>query len=430
MLIDGTALDSAMERLAEECFYGTGHKYIFQCIHTLSKNAVPVDQITLAEELRKNLWLDAVGGEAYLAELVESVATAANIKHHIDILESKATLRQLISISSEITTESMEPDADARAVLDKSESRIFQISESKLKGGFASMRDLLPKTFEDIERYSTHGGFKGVQSGFTKLDEMTTGFHGGDLIIVAGRPGMGKTAFVLSLALNTAVRQKPATGVALFSLEMSNAQLVQRMLCAEARIEMHRLRAGRLTKQERNTLGIHAGPLFEAPIFIDDTPGITVLEVRAKARRLKKKENVGIIIIDYLQLMSSADKVENRQQEISTISRSLKGIAKELDVPIIALSQLSRAVEQRGGDHKPQLSDLRESGAIEQDADLVMFVYRESKYKEDENLKNRAEIIVGKQRNGPVGSVPVSFISEFAHFENLDEIHMQEDSGF
>jgi replicative DNA helicase len=260
---------------------------------------------------------------------------------------------------------------------------------------------------------------------------MTTGLHPGDLCIVAGRPGMGKTSFCLSVALNTAVRADPKTPTAFFSLEMSKAQLVQRMLCAEAQIDIHRLRGGRLAKRELNVLGIAAGPLWEAPIFIDDTPGINVMEVRAKARRLKARDGLGLIMIDYLQLMTGVTAAESRQQEISTISRALKGLAKELEVPVIALSQLSRAVEQRGGDRRPQLSDLRESGAIEQDADLVLFVYREHRYKpDDDSLRNVAEIIIGKQRNGPVGTVKVAFTPEFANFGNLDEIHVDEDSGF
>lgn len=428
ILIDANALDSAMETLTEECFYLNSHRFIFECIKSLYNHSIPADVVTLAEELRKKGWFEAAGSEAYISELVENVATAANISYHVKILESKAMLRALISTAAEISTECFDADAEARTVIDKAEQKIFTIADATIKNKPELMRELLSATFEDIERYAREGGSSGVKTGFTKLDEMTTGFHPGDLVIIAARPGMGKTALALSFGLHAAVRAEKKTPVILFSLEMSKAQLVQRMLCAEARIDMHRLRAGKLSKKELNVLGIAAGPLHDAPIYIDDTPGINVMEIRAKSRRLSARGQLGMIIIDYMQLMSIIDKAENRQQEIAQISRTLKGIAKELKVPVIALSQLSRAVEQRTGSHRPQLSDLRESGAIEQDADLVLFVYREYKYKpEDENLKNIAELIIGKQRNGPVGSVMVSFISEYASFENLDEIHRGDD---
>jgi replicative DNA helicase len=431
MLIDAVAMDMAMESLTEECFYATSHKYIFAAIQELNRKTIPVDIITLAEELRKAERLEAVGSEAYLSELVESVATSANITYHAQILESKAILRQLISIASDIGTDCFNADAEAKVVLDRAEEKIFRIADSHMSNKFESLKVLLPKTFEEIERYGQAGGSGGVMSGFTKLDEMTTGMHPGDLVIVAGRPGMGKTSLCLAMALNATARSKKPTPTAIFSLEMSKAQLVQRMLCSEAKVDMIRLRGGRLAKRELNVLGIAAGPMFEAPIFIDDSPSINVLELRAKARRLKARENLGLIIIDYLQLMSSVTQGENRQNEISQISRSLKAVAKELAVPVIALSQLSRAPEQRGGDHKPQLSDLRESGAIEQDADVVLFVFREYIYKQDDpGLKNVAEIIIGKQRNGPTGTVKVSFIPEYAHFENLDEIHIDEKAEF
>ncbi|MBD3393284.1 MAG: replicative DNA helicase [Chitinivibrionales bacterium] len=431
MLIDSNACDTAMETLTEECFYSTAHRRIFACIEGMIKNTVPVDIVTLAEELKKKDWLESVGSEAYLSELVENVATSANIAYHAKILESKATLRQLISAAAEISTQCFDADADAHTVIDQAEARIFRISEERASGGFESIRTLVPRTFEDIERYSKEGGYHGVLSGFTKLDEMTGGLHKGELVIVAGRPGMGKTAFALSLAAHAAAHEAEKTTTAVFSLEMSKEQLVQRMLCAAAKVDMHRLRTGRLKPQEKTQLGIHANPLYEAPIFIDDTPGLNVMEIRAKSRRLKARENLGLVIIDYLQLMSSVDRAENRQQEISSISRGLKAIAKELSVPVVALSQLSRAVEQRGGDHRPQLSDLRESGAIEQDADVVMFVFREYNYQRDnESLKYLAEIIVGKQRNGPTGAVKLSFMPEYTQFDNLDEIHFEEPAEF
>jgi replicative DNA helicase len=438
MLIDGNACDAAIEILSgeagggEDCFYVTSHRRIFSCIQSMLQNNIPVDIITLAEELRKKSWLESVGSEGYLSELVENVATSANIAYHARLLVSKAMLRQMISVSAEISTECFDADAEARTIIDRAESKIFQISETRGLGkGFESIRQLVPRTFEDIERYGKEGGFHGVETGFTKLDEMTTGLHKGDLAIVAGRPGMGKTSFALSIAVNAAARSRNKTVIAIFSLEMSKEQLVQRMLCAEAKIDMHKLRSGKLSAVERNQLSMHANTLYEAPIFIDDSPSLNIMEIRAKSRRLKVRENLGMIIIDYLQLMSSVDHAENRQQEISQISRGLKAIAKELGLPVIALSQLSRAVEQRGGDKKPQLSDLRESGAIEQDADLVMFVYREWIYKrEAEELRRVADIIIGKQRNGPTGEIRLSFIPEYTQFDNLDEFHQGEGAEF
>ena len=428
MLIDANAAVNAMEKLTEECFYATANKRIFICLRDMFERSIPFDILTLAEELRKKTWLESVGSEPYLAELVDNVATSANIDHHVKILLEKNTLRSLISTAAEITTNCFSSEAEAQDILDNAEARIFGISEARIKNSFESLGQLLPKTFQDIEGYSK-GGLQGVPTGFTDLDEMTSGLQRSDLIIIAGRPSMGKTAFALTIALHAAAVGKCPT--AIFSLEMSKAQLAQRMLCAEARINMHQLRSGKLPHKELPKLSLAAGPLSEAPLFIDDTPGITVLELRAKARRLKAQQNLSFIIIDYLQLMGSSGSIESRQQEISQISRSLKGIAKELDVPVVALSQLSRAVEQRGGDHRPQLSDLRESGAIEQDADVVMFVYREEVYNKDlpDDQKGLAEIIIGKQRNGPIGKVDVTFIRDYARFENR-AIVREESHGF
>jgi replicative DNA helicase len=427
MLIDAHAAAMALELLDETCFYMTPNRHIFNCMREMFEKNIPIDIVTLADMLRKKSLLEAIGEETYLGELAESIATSANIEYYSGILLEKATLRQLISISGEITTECFNPEIEAQMLLDQAEAKIFSISESRIKNKFESVGQLLPKTFEDIEGYAK-GTFKGVISGFTELDEMTTGFGRGDLVIVAGRPAMGKTAFCLSLGLNAATKGKHAT--AIFSLEMSKAQLVQRMLCSEARVNMHQLRSGTLPKRDLPKLSFAAGPLSEAPIFIDDTPSISVLELRAKARRLKAQHGLSLIIIDYLQLMGSSSKVENRQQEISQISRSLKGVAKELDLPVIALSQLSRAVESRTGNHRPQLSDLRESGAIEQDADVVLFVYRDEVYnKEDETAHGKAEIIIGKQRNGPVGVANLAFVKEFARFENRSD-RTEEFSGF
>ena len=368
MLIDSQAALNAIDILDEDCFYSTANARIFLCIKEMFEKNIPVDLITITDLLRKKGWLESIGEETYLGELAECIATSANIEYYANILREKAILRKLITVAGEITTGCFNTEVEAQEIVDKAESLIFGISESRIRNRFESMADLLPKTFESIEGYAK-GDFKGVQTGFKELDEMTTGLQPGELIIVAGRPSMGKTAFILSLALNTSMKYKNPT--AIFSLEMSKESLVQRMLCSEARVNMHQLRSGTLPKRDLPKLSLAAGPLAEAPIYIDDTPAISVLELRAKARRLKAQYGLKLIIIDYLQLMESSIKAENRQQEISIISRSLKGVAKELDVPVIALSQLSRAAEQRT-DHRPQLADLR-IGAIEQDADLVIY---------------------------------------------------------
>ena len=428
MLIDQSAAVTAMTVLTEDCFYATQNRQIFQCMMSMFEKGVPLDILTVADELKKRNTFESAGAEPYLSELAQNVATAANIEHHARILLEKSTLRQLISATGDIATNCFSSEAEAQEILDKAEARIFAISESRIKNTFESLQQLLPRTFEDIANYSK-GGVQGVPTGFKDLDEMTSGLQKGDLIIVAGRPSMGKTAFALSMALHAAVVAKHST--AIFSLEMSKAQLVQRMLCGEARIDMHALRSGRLPQRDFPKLSIAAGPLSESPMFIDDTPGIGVLELRAKARRLKAQHNLSLVIIDYLQLMDASVRMENRQQEISQISRSLKGIAKELEVPVIALSQLSRAPEQRGGDHRPQLSDLRESGAIEQDADVVMFVFREEFYsKDDPSKQGVAEIIIGKQRNGPTGSVNLAFVKQYARFENLAMQRAEEGAEF
>lgn len=427
MLIDGNAASNALELLDETCFYMTANRHVFNCMREMFEKNIPIDIITLADQLRKKELLEEVGEETYLAELAESIATSANIEYYSGILLEKATLRQMITVAAEITTDCFNPECEPQEVLDHAEAKIFGISEARVKNKFESIGKLLPKTFEDIEGYSK-GSFKGILTGFKELDEMTTGLQPGDLVILAGRPSMGKTALCLSLALNAAVHEKIAT--AIFSLEMSKGQLVQRMLCSEARVNMHQLRSGTLPKRDLPKLSFAAGPLSEAPVFIDDTPSITVLELRAKARRLKAQQGLKLVIIDYLQLMGSSSRVENRQQEISQISRALKGVAKELDVPVIALSQLSRGVEARTGNHRPVLSDLRESGAIEQDADVVLFVYRDEVYnKDDESVRGKAEIIIGKQRNGPIGTAHCAFVKDFARFENLAD-RVEEFSGF
>jgi replicative DNA helicase len=427
MLIDGHAAAIVFELLDESAFYSGPNRRIFLCMKEMFEKSFPIDIVTLTESLRSKQWLESVGEEAYLGELAESIATSANVEYYSKILREKATLRQLISSAAEITTDCFDPESEAQNVLDKAESKIFGIAESRIKNRFESVGKLLPHTFKEIDDFSK-GGARGVLTGFTELDDLTTGFQKGDLIIIAGRPSTGKTSFALSVGAHAAIRGKHPT--AIFSLEMSKQQLAQRLLCAEARVNMHSLRSGKLPHRELPKLGLAAGPLSEAPLFVDDSPSITVLELRAKARRLKAQSNIELVIIDYLGLMASSDSFENRQQEISQISRSLKGVAKELEVPLIVLSQLSRAPEART-EHRPVLSDLRESGAIEQDADVVMFVYREEMYnKDDESAKGIAEIIIGKQRNGPTGLVKLAFIKDYARFDNLSERVMEGAEGF
>ncbi|MDR2694619.1 MAG: replicative DNA helicase [Chitinispirillales bacterium] len=429
MLIDGTAVDIALESLSDDNFYSEAHSKIFICMRELSERSTPVDLITISEKLRQKEWMEDIGTEVYLTELAENVATAGNIQHYAQIVKEKSTLRQLIHASGEITTDCFSSESEAQEILDAAEAKIFAISESRIKNKVESIGQLLPAAFKEIESYKAGGGVVGVPSGFDELDEMTTGFHKGDLAIVGARPSMGKTAFCLAIAQHAAVRAGYSTVV--FSLEMSKSQIVQRLLCSEARVNMHSLRRGTLPKHEYPKLNMHAGPLAQSPLYIDDTPGLSVLELRSKARRLKSQYNLGLIIVDYLQLMTPSVKTENVQQDTAQISRSLKSIAKELELPVLALSQLSRATVQRGEKHRrPQLSDLRDSGAIEQDADVVLFIHREDYYKDmdgnDGNISlgnnddgEEAEIIIGKQRNGPTGVVKVAFVKKYAKFENL-----------
>lgn len=417
MMVDNEAIGRAVEIIDESCFYREDHQLIYLAILSLFQQNHPVDLLTVTEELKKRKQLQAVGEEIYLTELLESATSSANVEYHARILLEKSTLRKLITASQEIQSlcfEGMEAPDD---VLDKAETKIFNISEGRIKQGFIRLDRLLPRTFEDIEKYSS-GTVAGISSGFAELDALTTGFQPSNLVIVAARPSMGKTSFALSLMLNAAIRH--GIGTALFSLEMSKEEIAQRLLCAEARVNMHTLRSGHLPKRDYPKLSLAAGPLAEAPIYIDDSPGLNVLELRAKSRRLKRQNNIGLVLVDYMQLMhSSTMRVENRQQEIAQISRSLKALAKEMEIPVIALSQLSRQVEQRGKGAKPQLSDLRESGAIEQDADVVIFIHRSLSADDPAIEEGSAEIIVGKQRNGPTGIARLAFVREYARFENL-----------
>lgn len=421
MLIDQRAVGRAIETLDEGVFYHAAHGKIFQAIIGLYERSEAVDQLTLAEELKRRGHLEDVGGVVYLATLAAEVATAANIDHHTRIVLDRSLSRRLIETASEVSSRAFEGRSDVYELLDWAEQRIFSLSERRLSQGFEPIETVLHETFEHIERaHNRVSSVSGVDTGYADLNDMTSGFQAGDLIIMAARPSVGKTALALSMARNAAV--EAGVGVAVFSLEMSRQQVAQRLLCVETRVDLHKLRTGRLRDDDWLHLTRNVGRLAQAPIYIDDTPGITVLEARAKARRLLREHGIGMVIVDYLQLMSSHQSFGSREQEVSNISRGLKGLAKELNVPILALSQLSRATEART-DRRPQLSDLRESGSLEQDADVVFFIYRPDLYglksSDGASLEGIAEIIVGKQRNGPTGSVQLMWNADSASFENL-----------
>lgn len=416
MLCSLSAAEEALSALEVDCFYSAQNRIVFEEIKTCVEKNIPFDVEVIAQRLVDSGKIEAVGGKPYLAELLESVCTASMIPVHSSTLVEKSIGRKLISAAGEIESSCFSTESTPSEVLKVAESKIFEISQKKETSKADSIGSLLPGFFKEVESYvSKKEGL--IKTGFTELDSLLGSLDGGDLIIIAGRPSMGKTAFCLSLATNSSIKYK--NSAAIFSLEMSKSQLVQRIMCSEARVNMHSLRCGTLPKRDLPKLSFSAGVVSEAGIFIDDTPSITPIELKSKSRRLIRTENVKMIIIDYLQLMSAGVKFDSRQQEISYISRSLKGIAKELNVPVIALSQLSRAPENRTGEKRPQLSDLRESGAIEQDADIVLFVYRDEVYNKDSNEKGVAEIMVSKQRNGPLGTAKIAFVKEFARFENL-----------
>lgn len=419
ILIENDAINKVLEILTPEDFYRDAHRRIYNALINLSARDEPADLITLTNELRNIDQLDAAGGASYITSLIDSVPTAANIEYYARIVKEKSILRQLIQTSTEIITESYQDRSDVESFLDEAERSIFQISENRVRPSFYPIRDIVKQSFKTLERlYEKKELVTGVPSGFKELDQMTAGFQPSDLIIVAGRPSMGKTAFCLNVVQYAAIEKR--TPVAVFSLEMSKEQLVIRLLCSEAHVEGTRLRTGFLSEGDWPRLTIAAGNLSDAPIFIDDSAALSILELRAKARRLKADQGLGMVIIDYLQLMRGRTKVESRQQEISEISRSLKAVAKELNIPVIAVSQLSRKTEERTG-MRPQLSDLRESGAIEQDADLILFLYRDEVYNRSEDNPNRgkAEMIIGKQRNGPTGKIELVFLSKFTTFKDL-----------
>lgn len=418
LIIDRDAIAVSIPILDSSSFYTDANQKIYAAIITLYDHNKAVDVLTLVEELKKRGDLDKVGGPSYLASLASAIPTAANIEHYARIVKEKSVVRSLIGTSTVIIQECYSNQTDVDALLDKAETMIFDIASKKhSETKSVVLKDIIKDTIETIDNlYQRKENITGVPTSFHELDVMTAGLQKSDLIVIAGRPSMGKSALATSIAEYAGVVEK--IPVAFFSLEMSKEQLVQRMLCSHARVNAHKVRTGFLSQSDWPRLTNAAGKLSEAPIYIDDTPGVTALEVRAKARRLKTQYDIQLIIVDYLQLMAGPARSENRQQEISELSRSLKALAREINCPVISISQLSRAVEQRA-DHRPMLSDLRESGAIEQDADLVLLLLREEYYNPTEENKGIAEIIIAKQRNGPVGSIKLAFVAEYARFENI-----------
>jgi replicative DNA helicase len=422
ILIHNEAFNHAAELIDSRDFFRDAHRRIFDKMVQLSERNDPIDFVTLKEELGRTGELEEVGGPAYIASLADGVPRSANVEHYARIVKEKATLRNLIHSANRILSDAYRAEEDAEVILDGAEKAIFEIAEDRIREGFVPLRDLVQSSFATIEKLQQHKGLvTGVPTGFIDLDEMTSGLQPSDLILVAARPSMGKTSFVLNIAQHIGIQTDMTVGF--FSLEMSKEQLFMRMLTAEARIDAHRFRSGFLNEKDYGRLSHALGTLAEARVFIDDTASVGVLEMRAKARRLQAEHGLHILIIDYIQLMQGRGRFESRQAEIASISRSLKGLAKELKIPIVALSQLSRASETRA-DHRPQLSDLRESGALEQDADVVMFIYRDEQYRDADGQPNQesegvAEIIIGKQRNGPIGTAKLAFIKEHTRFENL-----------
>jgi len=418
MLFDREAISIAYESLRGDDFYRPDHKALYEAMLELFTKNIPVDAITLCDKLGEQGILDQVGGRAYVAQLAALYYTSAHIRQHSRIVADKSLLRRLIKSANEIVAAGYEARNDVETVLEQAEKSIFEISMNRNNRDFAHINEVISLALERLEAVAkAQGRITGVETGFIDFDNKTAGLQKSDLILIGARPSMGKTAFLLNIAQHAAVRNHVPT--AIFSLEMSKEQLVNRMLCVEALLDSHKFRTGDLADEDWAKIAQSVGPLSAAPLFLDDTPGITVAELRAKCRRLKLEKDLGLVVIDYIQLMSgSAIRSESRQMEISEISRSLKGLAKELDVPILTAAQLSRAVEQRK-DHRPMLSDLRESGAIEQDADVVAFLYRDEYYNPETNKKNHAEVIISKQRNGPTGTVELTYLSQYTKFANM-----------
>lgn len=421
MLLDKDAIIVATDILRSEDFYKEAHKEIFEAIVEIYNKDEPVDLITLSEELKKRGTLEAVGGAIYLADLSESVSTTANAKYYCEIVEEKSVLRKLIKASDDIIAKGYQADEELNNIIDLAEKKIFGITQRRGQDGFAPIKDVLLDSFNKIEEMSKKkDGITGLSTGFIDLDNCTSGLQKSDLILLAARPSMGKTTLGINIAQNCAMKSEAS--VAIFSLEMAKEQLVQRMLSTESHVELQKIINGNLNEDEWPRLVRSMGPLSKSNIFIDDTPGITIMEMKAKCRKLKVEKGLDLVLIDYLQLMQGNGKQESRQQEISSISRGLKGLAKEMNCPVIALSQLSRAPELRA-DHRPILSDLRESGAIEQDADIVMFLYRDEYYDADSEKKNIGEVIIAKHRNGPTGAIDLVFMGQYTKFANLEKVH-------
>jgi len=421
MIIDKNSIAKVMEGLEEDDFYRDGHKAIYKAILEMFRNDMAVDLVTLLEYLKSTDMLERAGGVTYITELSASVPTTANLSAYIKIVSDKSTLRKLIKASTAIIEESYNRQDKVENVVDIAEKKIFNIAENRTSKDFEPLSDVLERGFLQIEKlFNNKGEITGVGSGFADLDSMTSGFQPGDMILIAARPSMGKTTFALNIAEHAALREQKS--VVIFSLEMSKEQLAYKLLCSEANVDMLKLRTGALEDSDWENIARATGPLSKAKVYIDDTAGVTVMEMRSKCRRLKIEYGIDLIVIDYLQLMSGGSGTDNRQQEVSEISRSIKALAKEMECPVIALSQLSRAPEQRA-DHRPMLSDLRESGSIEQDADLVMFLYRDEYYNKETEDKNIGECIIAKQRNGPVGTVKMAWLGQYSKFGNLDVIH-------
>jgi len=426
MLIDKKGVDEVIDLLTPEAFYKSAHQHIYQSIYNLFQSSQPIDLLTVSADLRKNGKLDSIGGDFYLVQLTQKVASSAHIEFHARIILQKFIQRSLIRISNEIIESSYKESIDVFDLLDEAESKLYDVAQGNIKKSSDTAQNLVLLAKKKIEEIANKDGLSGVASGFQKLDELTSGWQPSDLIIIAARPGMGKTALTLSMARNIAVIQN--TPVAFFSLEMSSVQLITRLISAETGLSSEKLRTGKLASHEWKQLNVKVADLEKAPLYIDDTPALSIFDLRAKARRLASQHQIKLIVVDYLQLMTagSSSKAGNREQEISTISRNLKSLAKELDIPVIALSQLSRAVETRGGTKRPQLSDLRESGAIEQDADIVSFIYRPEYYgieewddEEHTSSVGQAEFIVAKHRNGGLDNIRMKFIGQLGKFEDL-----------
>ena len=420
MLTDQDAVIDAIEALKPEDFYRDDNKYVYEAIVNLYNRGEPIDIITVKSELTAIQKFEAIGGIEYLATLPDKVPLVANSGKYIKIVEEKALLRKLIKATDEIQSLSYEQSEETDNIMEHAEKKIFDIMQGKSQKGYSTLKEVLVESFAEIEKlYNQKEPITGIPTGFSDLDNKTAGLHNSDLILVAARPAMGKSAFALNIATNAAINAN--VPVVIFNLEMSKSQLVNRMICSEAMVDSNKIRTGKMDEEDWVKLATALGPLSEAPVYIDDTPGISITEIRAKCRKLKLEKNIGLIVIDYLQLIQGSGKRNaSREQEISEISRSLKILAKELDVPVIALSQLSRAAEQRQ-DHKPMLSDLRESGAIEQDADIVMFLYRDDYYNPDSEKKNIAEVILAKHRAGSTGSIDLLWMGNYTKFANLDK---------